>query len=104
MRTALQTLGQLSHRGEVPPGKAADVQQQEILSRPDARGTRSPFAEAQESRQLKAKLGQSDELWLGDQGGGFAAANLYHSMTYLPPGCPRSGSGSMLHARLGRDI
>ena len=70
MRTRLQTLGQLSDGGEVSPGKAADVQQQEILGRHDARSARSLLTEAQEARQLKPELGQSYELWLGNQGAG----------------------------------
>lgn len=57
MRARLQALGQLADGGEVPPRKAADMQQQEILGRHDARIACRPFTETQELRQLKPKLG-----------------------------------------------
>jgi hypothetical protein len=66
--TGLKTLRQFAHRGPIPPGKPADMQQEQILSGHDAGSARGAFAEAQKLRQLPAEIRQRDVLVLGKHG------------------------------------
>ena len=56
VRTRLEPLGQLPHARPIPVRKAAQMEQQKILGRHYAGGTRGAFAEALKGRQPAAEV------------------------------------------------
>ena len=67
----LQPFGELADGRPVAPGKAAHMQQQQVLQRCQARAAGRTLAEMQEAPQLVAELGEGFVLRLVERRGGF---------------------------------